>query len=413
MQLELVTIGTELLLGFTIDSNSAHIGRVLADAGIRVARRTTVPDDADAIRSAVSAALARTGAVLTTGGLGPTRDDLSKKVVADVFGWPLRFEESVWEDICARFRRMGREPSPANRCQAEVPEGALVLANQWGTAPGLWLEGQPGLVIMLPGVPREMRKLLDQVVMPRLVSRGSGLVIRSAVVRTTGIPESTLGALVAPVEDTLAPLTLAYLPGTEGVDLRLTAWDLPAAEADRLLAAAAERLRGLAGEHAYGSGEEDLAARTLEVLRERGWHLSVAESCTGGMLGERLTAIAGSSDVFVGGAISYDNALKTSVLGVPAALLAYHGAVSIEVAQAMADGAASRFGTEASVGVTGIAGPSGGTPDKPVGTVCFGWVAGNRREAARVVFPGSRREIRERAVQFALHRLWRLSAGSR
>jgi nicotinamide-nucleotide amidase len=413
MQLELVTIGTELLLGFTIDSNSAHIGRVLADAGIRVARRTTVPDDADAIRSAVSAALARTGAVLTTGGLGPTRDDLSKKVVADVFGWPLRFEESVWEDICARFRRMGREPSPANRCQAEVPEGALVLANQWGTAPGLWLEGQPGLVIMLPGVPREMRKLLDQVVMPKLVSRGSGRVIRSAVVRTTGIPESTLGALVAPVEDTLAPLTLAYLPGTEGVDLRLTAWDLPAAEADRLLAAAAERLRGLAGEHAYGSGEEDLAALTLEVFRERGWHLSVAESCTGGMLGERLTAIAGSSDVFVGGAISYDNALKTSVLGVPAALLASHGAVSIEVAQAMADGAASRFGTEASVGVTGIAGPSGGTPDKPVGTVCFGWVAGNRREAARVVFPGSRREIRERAVQFALHRLWRLSAGSR
>jgi nicotinamide-nucleotide amidase len=233
------------------------------------------------------------------------------------------------------------------------------------------------------------------------------------VVRTTGIPESTLGALVAPVEDTLAPLTLAYLPGTEGVDLRLTAWDLPAAEADRLLAAAAERLRGLAGEHAYGSGEEDLAALTLEVFRERGWHLSVAESCTGGMLGERLTAIAGSSDVFVGGAISYDNALKTSVLGVPAALLASHGAVSIEVAQAMADGAASRFGTEASVGVTGIAGPSGGTPDKPVGTVCFGWVAGNRREAARVVFPGSRREIRERAVQFALHRLWRLSAGSR
>ena len=356
MQLELVTIGTELLLGFTIDSNSAHIGRILASAGIRVARRTTVPDDAEAIRSAVSAALARTGTVLTTGGLGPTRDDLSKTVVADVFGWPLRFNASVWEDICARFRRMGREPSPANRCQAEVPEGAQVLANQWGTAPGLWFEGEPGLVIMLPGVPREMRKLLDQAVMPKLMSRGSGRVIRSAVVRTTGIPESTLGARVAPVEDELAPLT-------------------------------------------------------LEALRRRGWHLSVAESCTGGMLGERLTAIAGSSDVFVGGAISYDNSLKTSVLGVPADLLASHGAVSIEVARAMADGAASRFGTEVSVGVTGIAGPSGGTPDKPVGTVCFGWVVGNQREATRVVFPGSRREIRERAVQFALHRLWRLSVG--
>jgi nicotinamide-nucleotide amidase len=413
MQFELVTIGTELLLGFTVDSNGAHIGQTLADAGIRVARRTTVPDEAGAIRSAVSEALARTGAVITTGGLGPTRDDLSKKVVAEVFNWSLRFEPQVWEDICARFRRLGREPSPANRSQAEVPEGAAVLPNQWGTAPGLWFEGAPGLVIMLPGVPREMRKLLEHVVMPRLQARATGGVIRSLVVRTTGIPESTLGARMGPVEDELAPVTLAYLPGTEGVDLRLTAWDLPAGEADRLLAEAADRLRSLAGEHAYGSGDEDLAALTLEALRVRGWHLSIAESCTGGMLGGRLTAVPGSSDVFVGGAISYDNVLKQALLGVPADLLAAHGAVSVEVAQAMADGAAARFGTEAAVAITGIAGPSGGTDDKPVGTVCFGWVVGNKREAARVVFPGSRREVRERAVQFALHRLWRLSRDDR
>ena len=412
MRCELVTIGTELLLGFTIDSNGAHIGQTLADAGIRLTRRTTVPDEADAIGPAVSEALARTGAVITTGGLGPTRDDLSKAVVAGLFGWALRFDPRVWDDICARFRRMGREPSPANRCQAEVPEGATVLANQWGTAPGLWLEGAPGLVIMLPGVPREMRNLLEQVVMPRLQARASGRVIRSTVVRTTGIPESTLGARVAPVEDELAPLTLAYLPGTDGVDLRLTAWDLPADEADRLLARGADRLRGLTGEHAYGSGDDDLAALTLAALRARGWHLSVAESCTGGLLGARLTAVPGSSDVFQGGAISYDNALKEALLGVPGDLLAAHGAVSVEVAQAMADGAASRFGTEAAVGITGIAGPSGGTADKPVGTVCVGWVAGNQRAVARVVFLGGRREIRERAVQFALHRLWLLSRDS-
>ncbi|HSR15693.1 MAG TPA: competence/damage-inducible protein A [Gemmatimonadales bacterium] len=406
MRVELVTIGTELLLGFTVDSNSAHLGRVLAGAGVRVVRRATVADAPDAIRDAVGEALARTGAVIVTGGLGPTRDDVSKKAVAELFGWPLRFDDQVWGDLTARFRRLGREPSPANRCQAEVPEGAIVLANRWGTAPGLWFEGPPGLVVMLPGVPREMRKLLEHEVMPRLASRGGGRVIRSTVVRTTGIPESTLGARVEPVEEELQPLTLAYLPGTDGVDLRLTAWDLPPVDADRLLAAGAARLRAIAGDHAYGRDDDDLAALVLARCRERGWRLAVAESCTGGMLGTRLTAIAGSSDVFAGGVIGYANEAKAALLGVPGALIAAHGAVSEEVALAMAEGAAASLGTEAAAAITGIAGPSGGSPDKPVGTVCFGWVAGNLRETARVVFPGNRGEIRERAVQFALHRLW-------
>lgn len=412
MQAELVTIGTELLLGQTIDSNSAHLGRALAGAGIRVVRRTTVADQPDAIRAAVGEALARTGVVITTGGLGPTRDDLSKVVVAGLFGWPLRFDDAVWEQLVARFRRLGREPSPANRCQAEIPDGAAVLPNRWGTAPGLWFEGEPGLVIMLPGVPREMQNLLAHEVIPRLAPRAGGRVIRSTVVRTTGIPESSLAARIGPVEDELEPLTLAYLPGTDGVDLRLTAWDASPDDADRLLAAGADRLAGLAGSHAYGRDDDDLAALVLGRLRGLGWHLSVAESCTGGLLGARITAISGSSDVFTGGTVSYANAVKVSALEVPPALLDQQGAVSEAVAMAMADGVAARMGTEAAIGVTGIAGPAGGTEEKPVGTVCFGWVAGNHRESARVVFPGNRREIRERAVQFALHRLWLLAGGA-
>src|SRR5512139_1075455 len=412
MQVELVTIGTELLLGFTVDTNSAFLGKALGAVGVRVARRTAVADHPDAIRAAVEEALARTGVVITTGGLGPTRDDMSKKVVAELFGWPLRFDQAIWDELEARWRRMGRQLSAANRCQAEVPEGAAVLPNRWGTAPGLWLEGPRGLVVMLPGVPREMRKLTEHAVVPRFEARAGGAVIRSAVLRTASIPESAVAARVGPHEDELRPLSLAYLPATTGVDLRLTAWDLPADEADRLLEAGVERLRALLGDHAYGTGEDDLAGVVLALLRARGSRLAVAESCTGGMLGERITAVPGSSDVFAGGIIAYDNAVKTAQLGVDPALLATHGAVSLEVARAMATGVAARLGVDHGVAITGVAGPDGGSEEKPVGTVCFGWVAGNQTEAARVVFPGNRQEIRERACQYALHRLWLLSRES-
>jgi nicotinamide-nucleotide amidase len=412
MQVELVTVGTELLLGFTVDTNSAFLGQALGAIGVTVTRRTAVADRPDEIRAAVEEALRRTGAVITTGGLGPTRDDMSKKVVAEHFGWPLRFDNAVWEELGNRWRRMGRELSPANRCQAEVPEGAVVLPNRWGTAPGLWLEGPPGLVVMLPGVPREMRKLVEHEVVPRLQSRAGDRVVRSAVLRTASIPESSLAARVGPHEEELHPLTLAYLPGTTGVDLRLTAWNLPATEADALLGAGIERLRHLVGDHAYGTGEEDLAAVTLERFRSLQATLAVAESCTGGMLGERLTAIPGSSDVFLGGVIAYANAAKTAQLGVDPVLLETHGAVSLEVARAMAEGGRARFGADAAVAITGVAGPGGGTEEKPAGTVCFAWIARNQTEAARVVFPGSRPEVRERACQYALHRLWLMSRES-
>jgi nicotinamide-nucleotide amidase len=408
MNIELITIGTELLLGFTVDTNGAEIAASLAAHGIRVTRRTSVADQPNEIRSAVAEALARTGAVLTTGGLGPTRDDVTKKVVADLFGAPLEFDQSVWENLLARFARLERKPVESNRTQAEVPRGATVLPNRWGTAPGLWLEGSPGLVIMLPGVPLEMRRLLEHEVLPRLRGRGADSVIRSLLVRTTGVPESTLADRIGNVEAEITPVTLAYLPGVEGVDLRLSAWGLAADEADRRLGAAAALLRERAGGNVYGDGDCDLAQLVLEHARTQGMRIAVAESCTGGLLGGRLTEVPGSSDVFVGGVIAYDNAVKQELLGVPERVLKEHGAVSEAVALAMAEGAVRRFEVSAAVAVTGIAGPGGGTPEKPVGTVWMACSLDGSAESRRSVFAGTRHEIRARAAQASLFMLYRL-----
>ncbi len=401
MDVELVTIGTELLLGFTLDTNSAFLGQALAGIGVRIARRTSVPDAAPAVRDAVGEALTRTRFVITTGGLGPTRDDLSKSVVAELLDLPLEFHQDIWEALTERFARMGRKISDRNRCQAEVPRGATVLPNRWGTAPGLWMQSPMGEVVMLPGVPVEMRGLTTHEVLPRLEARAAGRVVRSLVLRTTGIPESSLADRVSAVEDTLAPLTLAYLPSLEGVDLRLTAWGMAPPAADQALTSAAEKLAAVLGDHLYGRGEEDLAAVLLDACRTRGITLALAESCTGGMLGERITAIPGSSDVFLGGAIVYADTLKER-LGVSPRILADHGAVSEEAVRALAEGVRRETGAALSVSVSGIAGPGGGSTEKPVGTVWFAFADASGVEVRHYVFPGSRNEVRARAAQFAL-----------
>lgn len=409
MDLELVTIGTELLLGFTVDTNSAFLGQALAEIGVRITRRTSVPDEPAAVAAAVKEALARSRLVITTGGLGPTKDDLSKNAVAELLGLSLEFHPKIWEAITVRFARMGRKLSERNRCQAQVPRGATVLPNPRGTAPGLWITGTLGEVIMLPGVPGEMRGLLNDEVVPRLAGRAGGRVIRSLQLRTTGIAESTLAERLEPVEETLAPLTLAYLPSLLGVDLRLTAWNAQPDEAGGLLEAAATRLRECITDHVYGSGEDDLAAVVLEEYRRRRCSLAIAESCTGGMLGARLTAIPGSSDVFVGGVIAYHNRLKQD-LGVPARILETHGAVSEETVRAMASLTRERFEVAVALALSGIAGPAGGSAEKPVGLVWFAITDAAGVEAHKMVFPGTRQEIRIRAAQFALWRLWRAAA---
>jgi len=411
VKLEVVTIGTELLLGQILDTNAAELGRGLAAAGVEVVRHSSVADRPEAIRAAVAEALERTGFVITTGGLGPTRDDMTKREVAALFGKALEMHAAVLRSLEERFRRLGRAMPAVNRTQAEVPDGATVLPNPRGTAPGLWLEDSRGrVVVMLPGVPSEMRGLLAEEVLPRLAARTSGAVVRSRTVRTTGIAESALAERVGAIEDAIAPLTLAYLPSTEGVELRVTAWGLRADDADRRLAEATAQLRERAGEHCYGEDGTDLAATVLEQLRRRRARLVVAESCTGGLLGARITAVPGASDVFVGGVIAYDDAVKTAALGVPDELVRIHGAVSEEVVLGMALGAQQRFAAEAALAITGIAGPTGGTAEKPVGTV---WIAARYRTDARAlkrVFPGDRNEIRARSAQAALDLLRRLLA---
>jgi len=432
MDVELLTVGTELLLGYTVDTNAAAAGRLLAEAGVRVVRRATVGDAAPAIRDAAAEALERTGTVILTGGLGPTADDLTREAVAGLFGRRLERDAAVLQALEERFRKLGRGPMPeSNARQADVPEGATVLENRWGTAPGLWLEGEGGrLAILLPGVPVEMRGLLEHEVLPRLLKRRAGAgtgaqghggtegadapVIRSRTLRTTGISESALADRVGDPARLLGTgVTLAWLPSPEGTDLRLTAWDLPAAAAEAALGRAVAALRPLVGAHCYGEGETDLAALMLAELERRGARLAVAESCTGGLVGERLTAVPGSSRVFVGGVVAYANEAKLELLGVSADALSAHGAVSEEVARQMAAGAGKVLGAEAALAVTGIAGPDGGTAEKPVGTVWIAALWQGKVRSFHFVFPGERDVVRRRAAQAALDALRRVLAEGR
>jgi len=409
VKIEIVTIGDELLLGFTIDTNAAHLARELASIGVEIVHRTTVGDNASDIADAVRAGLDRTRAVITTGGLGPTSDDLTKPSIAELFGRKLYRDDAIVEGMKARWARLKRTgPFPeSNIAQAMIPEGATILPNQHGSAPGIWLEDEKGRwVAMLPGVPREMRGLLADEVMPRirkLVESQGGSVpaIKSRTLRTTGIAESALADQLGELARGFDGLSLAFLPSVESVDLRLTSRGLPTAEADDALERGILKLRAAAGRYVYGEGTADLAEIVLDACRRRDVKLSVAESCTGGLLGARLTAIPGSSEVFVGGILAYDNSVKRAMLGVTDEELEEHGAVSEVVASKMARSVRERLKTDIGIAITGVAGPGGGTAAKPVGMV---WVAldGIGAQARCLRLFGTREEVRQRAVQASL-----------
>jgi len=404
---ELVTIGDELLLGFTVDTNAAHLARALAGIGVQFTQRTTVGDEAGDIGRAVREALDRTGAVITTGGLGPTSDDLTKASIAAIFGREMHIDEEHLAWMEARWlKRFNRPMPPTNRNQALIPRGATKLENKHGSAPGIWLEDERGRwVAMLPGVPREMRGMLADTLLPKLTARArGGTVVRSRTLRTVGIAESLLADMIETMDG--GPLDsrvwLAYLPSIAGVDLRTTVRDVPADEADALLNAATTRLRARVGEFIYGEGDADLAAIVLEQLRARDLTVAVAESCSGGLLGARLTAIPGASDVVLGGVIAYANDVKVNLLGVSRDVLRDFGAVSEQVVAQMASGARAATGANVGVGITGIAGPAGATEGKPVGTVWIAVDIDGQVHTRLLTLWGDRDEVRQRSAQWAM-----------
>jgi nicotinamide-nucleotide amidase len=400
-----VAVGEELLSGETTDTNGSWLGRRLASLGAPVVQRWVVGDDAEAIQAALSAALAVADLVIVTGGLGPTRDDLTRSAVADFMGLELRSDPQIVEDLRERFRSRGLPDLPANNLsQAEVPHGARVLANPFGTAPGLLMEHRGRSVVLLPGVPLEMRgifeEVLEGVIADRFEARLVPLVHRTLY--TTGVPESVLGERVDEVRAGLPrEVDLAFIPGLRGVSVRISTRSRVDGAA-KLLNQAQALLDPIVAPYRIGMEEGDLVEAIADVLTSESQTLAVAESCTGGLMAKRITDLPGSSSYFRGGVIAYADRVKLDLLGVGKGVLAETGAVSETSAASMARGVADLLDTDVGVGVTGIAGPGGGTREKPVGTVWFAVAVKGRMRTSHQVFSGDREAVRERATQAAL-----------
>jgi nicotinamide-nucleotide amidase len=407
MLAEIITIGDELLIGQVVDTNSAWMGRQLNRAGVRVGRITSVPDEEAAMIEAFDAALARASLVLVTGGLGPTKDDLTKHVLADYFHTTLVRDQPTCDFLERMIRERGMRFNALNRAQADVPAGCLVLPNRHGTAPGMWFERDGRVLVSMPGVPFEMKALMTDEVLPRIKAHFAlePIVHRTAI--TFGLPESELALTIAPWEEALpAELKLAYLPAPGGIRLRLSAYggqDGQAlnAEIDRRF----DALKALIPNYFLGFEGASLEETTAGRLRERGETLSLAESCTGGALAARFTALAGASDYLKGGVVAYSNVVKQSLLGVDPADLERHGAVSEPIARQMAEGVRRLTGSTYALATTGIAGPGGGTPEKPVGTVWIALAAEEGTFAERRQFGGDREANIQRACSAAIDRL--------
>jgi nicotinamide-nucleotide amidase len=374
MQAEIITIGDEILIGQTIDSNSAWIAGELNKAGIRVSRINSIADEASAINAGLDESLARVDLVLMTGGLGPTADDITKKTLADYFGMPLVMNEEVLADIRGFFDRIGKPMLEMNEQQAMLPAGAHIVRNRKGTASGMWFEKEGKVLISMPGVPYEMVHLMESGFMDMIESRFRRGHVFHRTVMTFGQGESFIADTVKDWEAGLAStgVKLAYLPSPGIVKMRLSAFGDDSEELERKVMDQAIALERLIPDIVYGYDDETLEAVVAGLLKEKGKTISAAESCTGGYISHLLTSIPGSSDYLEGGLCTYSYASKTELLGVDSEIIIEKGAVSEEVVIAMAEGCRKLYQTDIAIAVSGIAGPSGGTPDKPVGTV---WMA--------------------------------------
>ncbi len=403
MQAVLIAVGDELVDGTTVDTNTAFIARALKARGIDLVGHLTVPDDRSAVAKAIAQAASNADIAVVTGGLGPTHDDLTRQALADALGVELKLHPPLLEALKEFFASRGKTMSPANEIQAYLPEGAEPLPNPIGTAPGIACKLGRCRIFALPGVPGEMRRMLGEQVLPRLPE--SCTVLRTLTIRTFGEGESNLAVRLADLLDRSDRVRIGITASAGVISLRLQARAATAEEAERDLQQLASEIRGRLGDLIFGEGEVTLPEATGMLLRESKATVAVAESCTGGLLGELFTSVPGSSDYFLGGIIAYANRIKSEVLGVSEKLLTEYGAVSRQTALAMAAGAKRRLGATWALSTTGIAGPGGGTPEKPVGLVWIALEGPSGAEAFRYRFPGDRETVRLRAALCALNYL--------
>ena len=405
---EIICIGTELLLGDIVNGNAQYLAQQLASLGIPHHYQTVVGDNPLRIQRAVAIACERARFIIFTGGLGPTPDDLTIATLAEFFGTPLSERPEVVADLEAKFANRGRKLNSVSRRQAQLPDGANVLPNSVGTAPGVIWEPRKGLLVMtFPGVPREMKSMWQQTARPYLQSNGwANGVIHSRTLKFVGIGEETLATKVRSLLDLKNP-TVAPYAGDGEVKLRISARAESIEAADALISPVAQEILQLSGNHCYGQDDSTLSSVVGQLLKAQSLTLSVAESCTGGGLGQLLTAIPSSSTYFWGGVISYDNRVKQGVLGVDKSVLDRCGAVSAEVAAMMAEGVRDRLGTDWGISITGIAGPGGGSTEKPVGLVYIGLASDAGTLAQKHLFGTdlSRGQIRQRSALSALNHL--------
>lgn len=406
MKTAIITIGDELLIGQIVDTNAAWIAARLNEAGFTVVRKFTVGDDRREIEEAVRSAMHRADAVIVTGGLGPTKDDITKQTLAGIFGGEPVRDAATYERNERILAARGIDYNDLNKAQALVPSSAEVLQNLHGTAPGMWFARDGKAVVSLPGVPFEMKELMENEVLPRLAAHfgRSKVVHRTAV--TYGLAESVLAATIAEWEAALpGNLRLAYLPSPSQIRLRLSAYDIGECGEEEEIDRQFALLERLIPEYFIGYGDATVASATADLLRARRATLAVAESCTGGALSASFTAMAGASDYFLGGVVSYSNDVKAGALGVSPDTLRQYGAVSRQTACEMADGVRRLCGSDYALSTTGIAGPDGGTPEKPVGTVWIGLATPHGTVAQRFVFARLRAQNIERAAATAANQL--------
>jgi len=398
MKAILITIGDEILIGQIVDTNSAWMATELNQIGVTVESIISIPDDLEAIQTTLARGFAQADILLMTGGLGPTKDDITKKALAAYFNVPLQFDSLTYERIKQRFAHWGRSTTEAHRLQCYMPENAELLTNKMGTAPGMWMEQDNKVLVSMPGVPYEMQYIMENHVLPRLKNLNSKLTIDHRTILTVGEGESRIAARIESIESNLPDnIKLAYLPGLGGVRLRLSGRSNDAAQLNIQLDTQVQNIRVTIPELIYGYGKTSLEEAVGALLLQYGKTITTAESCTGGYLAHLITSVPGASRYFQGSLVAYSNRIKEQELKVKASTLDQHGAVSEATVREMVAGALQRFQADLAVAVSGIAGPGGGSPEKPVGTI---WIAvGDQQHTATFLVKASK--DRGKNIQYA------------